>query len=135
MAEVKKNATKKVGSDTVKKAPAPKTEKKVATKATPETKVKKVAGATPAKTSIKKEEVIKSAPKAVTKKSVDKPALDSSKKYITIKQVKSAAGRIQNQHKTLTGLALGKVNKVSQLEDTPAVRGMINKVKHLVQVI
>ncbi|MEC7831441.1 MAG: 50S ribosomal protein L30, partial [Pseudomonadota bacterium] len=40
-----------------------------------------------------------------------------------------------NQRKNLVGLGLNKVNKVVELEDTPSVRGMINKVDHLVKVI
>ena len=56
------------------------------------------------------------------------------KKYITISQVRSGIGRDRSQKKTLIGLGLGKLNKIREIEDTPAVRGMINKVKHLVEV-
>ena len=56
------------------------------------------------------------------------------KKYITISQVRSGIGRDESQKKTLIGLGLGKLNKMRRIEDTPAVRGMINKVKHLVDV-
>ncbi len=56
------------------------------------------------------------------------------KKYIIISQVRSGIGRDRSQKKTLIGLGLGKLNKMRKIEDTPAVRGMINKVKHLVHV-
>ena len=40
---------------------------------------------------------------------------------------------LEEQRRTLIGLGLNKVNRLSELEDTPSVRGMINKVKHLVK--
>ena len=58
-----------------------------------------------------------------------------SKKKIKITLNKSGIGRKFDQKKTLIGLGLTKVGKVNELEDTPSVRGMINKVKHLVKVI
>ena len=59
---------------------------------------------------------------------------DSKKKTVTIEQIHSAAGRKSDQRGTLIGLGLNKIRRRSTLEDTPAVRGMINKVKHLVRV-
>jgi len=56
------------------------------------------------------------------------------KKTVTVTQVHSAAGRYAEQRQTLIGLGLNKIRRTKTLEDTPAVRGMINKVKHLVQV-
>ena len=53
---------------------------------------------------------------------------------ITIRQVASAAGRGARQRATLKGLRLDKIGRVSTLEDTPAVRGMIERVKHLVRI-
>ena len=53
---------------------------------------------------------------------------------IKVKQIKSPIGRPKDQKQTLIGLGLNKMHKVSELEDTPSVRGMINKVKHLVEV-
>ena len=53
---------------------------------------------------------------------------------LIVKQVKSAIGRKGNQRKTLIGLGLNKINKERELEDTPSIRGMIEKVKHLVIV-
>lgn len=56
------------------------------------------------------------------------------KKTVTVTQIHSAAGRYKGQRETLIGLRLNKIRRSSTLEDTPAVRGMINKVKHLVRV-
>jgi len=57
-----------------------------------------------------------------------------NKKTVTVTQIHSGAGRFASQRETLIGLKLNKIRRTSTLEDTPAVRGMINKVKHLVQV-
>ena len=53
---------------------------------------------------------------------------------LVVKQIKSAIGRKAYQRKTLIGLGLNKMNKEKILEDTPSIRGMIDKVKHLVEV-
>ena len=53
---------------------------------------------------------------------------------LIVKQIKSAIGRQSYQRKTLIGLGLNKINKESELEDTPSIRGMIKKVKHLVEI-
>jgi large subunit ribosomal protein L30 len=58
----------------------------------------------------------------------------SDKKTITIIQKKSPIGRQGYQRQTLIGLGLNKIGRSSELEDTPSIRGMINKVKHLVIV-
>ena len=52
---------------------------------------------------------------------------------IKVTQRKSAIGRPQRQRDTLRGLGLRKLNQSRILDDTPAVRGMINKVSHLVE--
>ena len=57
-----------------------------------------------------------------------------SKKIIRVTQIASPIGRPKDQRATLVGLGLNKMNRTSELEDTPAVRGMVNKVKHLVKV-
>jgi len=57
-----------------------------------------------------------------------------SKKTVRVTQVKSPIGRPRDQHDTLKGLGLYKLHRTRELEDTPAVRGMINKVSHLVRV-
>ena len=56
-----------------------------------------------------------------------------AKSTIKVVQIRSAIGRQGSQRKTLIGLGLNKIGRVRELEDTPAVRGMINKVKHLVR--
>ena len=53
---------------------------------------------------------------------------------LIVKQVKSAIGRQGYQRKTLIGLGLNKINKQRELDDTPSIRGMIEKVKHLVEI-
>ena len=55
-------------------------------------------------------------------------------KSVTVTQIGSPIGRQKYQRETLKGLGLNKMHKTRQLEDTPSVRGMINKVKHLVKV-
>ena len=55
-------------------------------------------------------------------------------KKIRITQTGSHIGRTDDQRATLIGLGLNKRHRSRVLEDTPAVRGMINKVRHLVQV-
>ena len=51
---------------------------------------------------------------------------------IIVTQVKSPIGRPHSQRETLKGLGLNKINRTRELVDTPAVRGMIRKVNHLV---
>jgi len=55
-------------------------------------------------------------------------------KRLKIKLVKSFIGRPEKQRKVLRGMGLGKLNKTVFLEDTPGIRGMINKVSHMVSV-
>ena len=59
----------------------------------------------------------------------------SEKKTLTVKLVKSVAGTRQSHRDAVRGLGLRRVNSQRTLEDTPAVRGMINKVDYLVQVL
>lgn len=59
---------------------------------------------------------------------------DGSKNTVRITQTGSPIGRPRDQRATLIGLGLNKMHRTSELEDTPAVRGMIDKVKHLVRV-
>ena len=54
---------------------------------------------------------------------------------IYVKQIRSPIRRPDVQRKILIGLGLNKMNKISELNDTPSIRGMINKINHLVQVI
>jgi large subunit ribosomal protein L30 len=57
-----------------------------------------------------------------------------SGKTVKVTQIGSPIGRIEAQRQTLIGLGLNKLNRSRVLEDTPAVRGMITKVHHLVKV-
>jgi large subunit ribosomal protein L30 len=59
----------------------------------------------------------------------------SDKKTLTVKLVKSVAGTRADHRATIRGLGLRRVNSQRTLEDTPAVRGMINKVAYLVLVL
>ena len=54
---------------------------------------------------------------------------------IYVKQIRSPIRRPEVQRKILKGLGLNKMNKVSELNDTPSIRGMINKIPHLVQIL
>jgi large subunit ribosomal protein L30 len=54
---------------------------------------------------------------------------------VVVKQTGSPIRRRFDQRETLVGLGLNKLNRVRELEDTPAIRGMIAKVAHLVQVV
>ena len=56
-------------------------------------------------------------------------------KMIKVEQVGSAIRRHHSQRATLIGLNLNKIGRTTELEDTPAVRGMIAKVQHLVRVV
>ncbi len=56
-------------------------------------------------------------------------------KTIVVQQVASAARRPAIQTATLKGLGLNKVRRTRELEDTPAIRGMVNKIPHLVKII
>ena len=58
----------------------------------------------------------------------------SNKKTIVVTQKKSPIGRQSYQRKTLIGLGLNKIGRSKELENTPSIRGMIGKVKHLVEV-
>ncbi|MEM9270765.1 MAG: 50S ribosomal protein L30 [Pseudomonadota bacterium] len=56
-------------------------------------------------------------------------------KTIVVKQIGSPIRRPANQRAILVGLGLNKMNKTRELEDTPSVRGMVNKIPHLVEII
>jgi large subunit ribosomal protein L30 len=59
----------------------------------------------------------------------------TGKPTVSIKLVRSIAGTREAHRATVRGLGLRKLNSESTLEDTPAVRGMINKVSYLVKVL
>ena len=56
-------------------------------------------------------------------------------KTVTVEQVASPLRRHFDQRQTLVGLGLNKIGRKRELPDTPATRGMINKVQHLVRVV
>lgn len=56
-------------------------------------------------------------------------------KTIVVKQIGSPIRRPAKQRQTLIGLGLNKMHKTRELEDSPAVRGMVNKISHLVEII
>ena len=56
-------------------------------------------------------------------------------KTLVVKQIGSPIRRPQNQRAILVGLGLNKMHKTRELEDTPAVRGMVRKVPHLVESV
>ena len=58
----------------------------------------------------------------------------SNKNTIVVTQKRSPIGRQSYQKKTLIGLGLNKIGRRKELEDPPSIRGMIGKVKHLVEV-
>ncbi|MFQ5958407.1 MAG: 50S ribosomal protein L30 [Alphaproteobacteria bacterium] len=58
----------------------------------------------------------------------------ASRKTLRVTQTGSPIGRRRDQRQTLIGLGLNKMHRTRELEDTPAVRGMINKISHLVRV-
>jgi large subunit ribosomal protein L30 len=58
-----------------------------------------------------------------------------NKKTLTVRQIRSANRRPAVQTATLKGLGLGKIRRTRVLEDTPAVRGMIASIPHLVEIV
>lgn len=58
----------------------------------------------------------------------------AARKTVTVTQTGSPIRRRDDQRQTLAGLGLNKMHRTRELEDTPAVRGMIRKVQHLLRV-
>ena len=58
-----------------------------------------------------------------------------AKKKIKIKQVKSIVGCSKRQKRTIEALGLGRINKEIEKEATPQILGMVNKVKHIIEVV
>ena len=97
-------------------------EKKVETKAAP-------------KKSTPKKVVAKVAtPKVVETKKVPTKKAVSTKSTVSVTLIKSFYGRLPKHRATVTGLGLKRINHTVILEDTPEVRGMINKVSYLLKV-
>jgi large subunit ribosomal protein L30 len=59
----------------------------------------------------------------------------AAKKMFKVKQTGSPIRRPKEQRAILTGLGLGKMHRVVELEDTPATRGMVHAVRHMVTVV
>ncbi|MEL6687209.1 MAG: 50S ribosomal protein L30 [Pseudomonadota bacterium] len=59
----------------------------------------------------------------------------AAKKTLKVRQTGSPIRRKPDQRATLVGLGLNKIGRVRELEDTPSVRGMINKVSHMVEIV
>ncbi len=59
----------------------------------------------------------------------------AKKKTLKVRQTGSPIRRKPDQRATLVGLGLNKIGRVRELEDTPSVRGMINKVSHMVEIV
>jgi large subunit ribosomal protein L30 len=73
--------------------------------------------------------------KAAAPKAAKQPKKEVSGATVKLRQVASPIGRQGKQRATLIGLGLNKIGRERTLQDSPAVRGMIVKVKHLVEVI
>jgi len=58
----------------------------------------------------------------------------ANKDTIRVRQYKSGIGYSKDQKATLIGLGFRRMNQVVELEDTPSVRGMVNKIRHLVRI-
>jgi large subunit ribosomal protein L30 len=69
------------------------------------------------------------------RKAARKAAAGKTGKTVTVEQIASPNRRPVDQEQTLIGLGLNKMHRRRTLEDTPAVRGMIGKVSHLVRII
>ncbi|QWD72485.1 50S ribosomal protein L30 [Polynucleobacter sp. MG-5-Ahmo-C2] len=61
--------------------------------------------------------------------------MTTSNSKVKLQLVRSLIGTRESHRATVRGLGLRRINSVSELEDTPAVRGMINKVSYLVKVV
>lgn len=136
MADEEKKAAPKAAAKktTAKKAVKKTAAKKTAAKKTTAKKAAAPKAAAP-KAAAKKTEAKKAAaPKAAPKKAAPKKAA-SSGKTVTVEQIGSPIRQPKDQRATLVGLGLRRRHHRRTLEDTPSVRGMINKVHHLVRVI
>lgn len=105
-------------------------EKKTPAKKAP---AKKTAAKSDAKPAAKTVKASEAAP--APKKDAAPKAKKTAGKTITVRQIGSPIGRTKDQRATLIGLKLNKLHRTSTLEDTPAVRGMINKLPHLVEIV
>jgi large subunit ribosomal protein L30 len=61
--------------------------------------------------------------------------MSKTDKVIKIEQIGSPIRRHRSQRATLIGLGLNRIRRVSEVPDTPEIRGMLSKVKHLIRVV
>ena len=61
--------------------------------------------------------------------------MNDKQKTISVKQVRGLSGSRELHRKSVKGLGLRKINHIVNIEDTPSNRGMINKVKHFVEIV
>jgi large subunit ribosomal protein L30 len=131
---------KKPETEAKKKAPKAEAATKPAKKAAPKSAGKKAAAAPKAEAAPRPAPAAlvpapapaaKAAPRPRPAPPAPKPAPE---KAVKVTQIRSAAGRYAYQRATLKGLGLDKINRSRVLEDTPAVRGMIERVRHLVRI-
>jgi len=131
---------KKPEGEAKKKAPKVEGAKKEPKKAAPKAAKAPVAEAAPAPAAPvaeAKPAVAPAAPAPVAKPKAAPVAAKPKRvpeKTVKVTQVRSPAGRYAYQRATLRGLGLDRINRSCVLEDTPAVRGMIERVKHLVRI-
>lgn len=127
---VKKTPVKKSADAEPKTAPKAKS-KSVTAKGESQS-VAKTAPLKKAETKPAAKKATEAAPKAVGKPKAKQPAKSGA--TVKVIQTGSPIGRKAVQRQTLVGLGLNKIGRERVLEDTPSVRGMINRVKHLVRV-
>lgn len=60
---------------------------------------------------------------------------NKNKKQLTVKQVRGVSGQPEIVRKNLSALGLGRIGKQRTFNDGPAVRGMINRVQHMVEIL
>ena len=120
-------------AESKRKAPKPEAAKKEPKKAAPRAAKKAAAEPAPAEPAAGQ-----AAPAAKVVVPKPRPAPPAPKpipeKAVMVTQIRSPAGRFAYQRATLRGLGLDRINRSRVLEDTPAVRGMIERVRHLVRI-
>jgi large subunit ribosomal protein L30 len=125
-------AEKKQPGAESKKAPKAEAAKKEPKKAAPKAAAKKAAAA-PDAAAPAEPTAAQAAPTSKPRPAPSAPK-PVPEKAVKVTQIRSPAGRFANQRATLRGLGLDRINRSRVLEDTPAVRGMIERVRHLVRI-
>lgn len=100
-------------------------------KATKKTAAKKTVAK---KATAKKASVAKVAPPAAKEASAEKSTAKAPAGRMRVTQIKSLIGTIGRHRESVRGLGLRRINHTVEVEDTPATRGMVNKVRYLVRV-